>query len=163
MGGYVAAALGALGLAALRRRPVLLRGRTLLAFTVLFAVASTAASVTATGSVPAALLVFEVAALAAAWGARGRWLIVHATPEAVGAAVERCTRMLCASVERAGDAYAVPLAGGALRLTVRRASRQAAVVAFAGATRQKKAVLLRRLLAKQYDGVLPRIKLGSRV
>ena len=162
--GYLVATLGLVATAAFRRLPILLKGSSLLTLTLLFAVLSVIAAVDPARRqvvVPLPLVAFQVVALGAAWAVRGRWLVVGADPTAVGATLERCLGMLCAPFERAGDAYVVPLANGPLRVVVRRAPAGAAVVTFRGARGHRKAALLRTLLAKQFDPMVPRIKLGS--
>jgi len=161
----MAATLGLVATAALRRRPILLKGSSLLTLTLLFAVLSVASAVDPARRhvvVPLPLVAFQVVALGAAWAVRGWWLVVGADATAVGATLERCLGMLCAPFERAGDAYLVPLAAGRLRVVVRRAPAGAAVVTFSGATGHRKAALLRTLLAKQFDPVVPTVKIGTR-
>lgn len=161
--GYLAATLGLVAAAALRRKPILLQGRSLLALTLLFVVLSAAAAVDPArrqAVVPLPLVAFQAVALGAAWAVRGRWLVVGADPAAVGATLERCLGMLCASSERAVGAYVVPLADGPLYVALRPAPGGATLVTFRGATGHRKAALLRALLAKQFDGVVPRVKIG---
>lgn len=161
--GYLATTLGMVAAAALRRKPILLKGSTLLALTLLFIVLSAAAAVDPArreAVVPLPLVAFQVVALGAAWAVRGRWLVVGADAAAVGATLERCLGMLCASFERAVDAYVVPLADGPLHVALRPALAGATLVTFRGATGHRKAALLRALLAKQFDGVVPRVKIG---
>ena len=163
--GYLAAVVGLVGAAALRRRPILLKGSSLLPLTLLFVVLSTVAVVGPArrlGAVLLPMVAFQLVALGAAWAVRGQWLVVGADAAAVASTLERCLGMLCAPFERPGraEAYVVPLADGPLRVALRPAPAGATIVTFAGATAHKKAALLRALLAKQFDGVVPRVKIG---
>jgi hypothetical protein len=163
--GYLAATLGLVAAAAFRRKPVLLKGSSLLALTLLFVALSAAAAAghaRRSGTVLLPLVAFQLVAVGVAWAARGQWLVAGAGPAAVGATLERCLGMLCASFERAADGYVVPLADGPLRVALRPALGGATVVTFRGATGHRKAALLRTLLAKQFDPVVPRVKVGRR-
>lgn len=105
-----------------------------------------------------------VAALTLGGGllARGRWWLFKTSRAEIDAAVGATCRMTLARLTTAADGYEIDSSRGVLIVTV---SRNGGVFAlgFSGMGRAgKKGVLIRNLLAKQFDPIIPRIRIRLR-
>ncbi len=77
-------------------------------------------------------------------------------------AIEGCARRVCAQCEQIEDGYRVPFTGCELRVRVRRIGARSTLLTFHTPSRHRKAELLQTLLAKQYDGALPKVRIPMR-
>jgi len=107
---------------------------------------------------------FLAAALALGGGllARGRWWLFKTSRAEIDDAVGATCRMTLARLTAAADRYEIDSSRGVLIVTV---SRNAGFFAlgFSGmAQAGKKGVLIRNLLAKQFDPIIPRIRIRLR-
>jgi hypothetical protein len=75
----------------------------------------------------------------------GLWLVFPTDPAAVREVVQRCRTMVRAS--------------GPCEIEIQAVGRRCVRIRFRGGQRDRKARLLKRLVAKQYRGILPRIRI----
>ena len=98
--------------------------------------------------------------LPAGWFVQSRWWVIGARPDAVTTTIEECASRLCAPSARATGACTVTVPGGAVQLRVVPVGASTMIV-FVASARHRKALLFRRLLAKQYRPVMPTLRLGA--
>jgi hypothetical protein len=80
-------------------------------------------------------------------------------PDHVRRVLERCFAMVRVSFERAGEGYVVRVAADRLEIGIRAVFRRSVQLRFRGGGRHRKMALLKALVAKQFRGVLPRIRI----
>lgn len=144
---YVAILLAGFLLVAVRSEPTVLVGSSYLLFNTAFAAASVAALLLTGQEIAPASASFWALLVLGSWIARSSWLIVHAGRGAIQEAVERCRRMV--RMEMAPRVRIRDLPGGVL-------------IRFPGRGRSRKLRLFESLLAKQFRGVLPRLRVRTR-
>jgi len=76
----------------------------------------------------------------------------------VGDVLHRCLTMVRAAFERTPPGYLVRLGSGRLEIEIRAVLRRCVRIRFRGDERHRKTRLLKALVAKQYRGILPRIR-----
>jgi hypothetical protein len=157
----------------LRREPTLVRGRSVFLFTLVYValawvfLAWRHGAVTAHAVPPRVLIVALVAlgvtALAAPW-----WFVLGGPRTAVIATMELCFGRVCAQYDRVDAGFVMKVPGGAagggglhVGLHALPWSRVTAV-SFRARPPHRKSDLFRRLLVKQYAGVLPTIRIRMR-
>jgi hypothetical protein len=159
--GYVTLALVCVVTVLLRREPTLLQGGTLFVFTVAYVAVAWGLLAWRGTAVPprvlgAAVVALALAALAAPW-----WFVLGGPRSAVLSTMEMCFGRICAQYQR-GDKGFVMLVpgGGGLHINVRElASSKLTVLSLRARPSHKKSDLFRRLLVKQYRGMLPTIRI----
>jgi hypothetical protein len=144
---YVAILLVGCLLVAFRSEPTVLVGSSYLLFTTVFAALSVAVPLLAGQELAPASAVFWTLLLLGSWLARSFWLIAGAGPDEVREAIERCLMKVRIEQDRRIGIREVP--GGVL-------------IRFQERARSKKHELFERLLAKQFRGVLPRLRVRTR-
>ncbi len=107
---------------------------------------------------------FLVAALALGGGllSRGRWWLFRTSRAEIDDAVGATCRMTLARLTAVADRYEIDSSRGVLIVSV---SRNAGVIALGFSDMgqaDKKGVLIRNLLAKQFDPIIPRIRIRLR-
>lgn len=158
---YVALVIGAAAVVRSRRDPTVVRGDRVFLLTALFVLAAAAVTALRGERLSLGVLAGAVLLLAAGWLVRSRWWVVGAEPTAVAATVAECAARLCAPAAILPGACTVTVPGGAVRLRIVPASSRSTMIVFVASARHRKAVLFRRLLAKQYRAVVPTIRLGA--
>lgn len=158
---YAALLIVTLVLVSLRREPTVVRGDWVFLVTSLFLIAATVITALRGGRFSVGPVIAAALVLAVGWLARSRWLIIGASPPAVGATIDECGSRLCAAVERSTSDVAIAIPGGAMRLRVTPLAGGSTLIVFVTTPPHRKADLFRRLLAKQYRPVLPTIRLGT--
>lgn len=163
--GYVAIALIAGVTVLARREPALLRGSSVLLFTVAY-VAIAAAALYWTGHpITRLAAAFAGVALALAVALAPWWTVIGAPRASVIGTIEVCFGRVCATYRAAGagHGFVMDVPGGALHIRLHALPvGNATLISFQASPRHKKGDLLRRLLGKQYSGVLPTIRIRMR-
>ena len=158
---YVALALLCVVTVLVRREPTLLQGRTVFVFTVANVALAWALLAWRGSPVPARVAVAATVALALTALAAPWWFVIGGPRSAVLSTMEMCFGRICAQYERgdAGFTMMVP-GGGGLHIGVRElASGRLTVLTLRARPAHKKSDLFRKLLVKQYRGVLPTIRI----
>ena len=144
---YVAILLVGSLLVAVRSEPTVLVGSSYLLFNTAFAALAVAAPLVTGQELAPLSASFWALLVLGSWMARSSWLIVGASRDEVRETVERCLMKLRIEKDPGIRIRGVP--GGVLvRLTNR--------------TRTRKLQLFESLLAKQFRGVLPRLRVRTR-
>jgi hypothetical protein len=159
---YGAVVAAVVTVAVLRPGATLWRGRAFLAFNALFVVIAAGITLAVAGVLPLALVAAGGALLLGSWALKSRWLVVGGDDASVRVAIEGCARRVCARCEQVEGGYRVPLPGCELRVTIRRVGARSTLLTFHAPPRHRKAQLLQTLLAKQYDGALPKVRIPMR-
>jgi hypothetical protein len=158
---YGALVAAAAGLAVLRPGATLWRGPGVLIFNALFVGIAAGAALVVAGAPRAVPAAAAGALLLASWALRSRWLVVGADDASVGAVIESSARRMCAPCERVDGGYRL-LLPDELRVRLRPVGARSTLLTFDVAPRHRKAKLFRRLLAKQYHGALPTLRIPIR-
>jgi hypothetical protein len=156
---YAALVAAVVALAVLRSGATLWRGGAFVTFNALFLVLAIGATVASARGSARALATASGMLLLTSWTLKSRWLVVGGDDVGVNAAIEECARRVCAECVRVNGGYNVPLSGGELRVQVRRVGARCTLLTFDVPPGQRKAQLLQRLLAKQYHGALPTLRI----
>jgi hypothetical protein len=143
-----------------RREATIVRGDWVFLLTALFVLMAVVVTGLRGGRFSLGEVAGTVVLLLAGWFVQSRWWVVGADPVAVAATIEECASRLCAPSARTAGACTVTVPGGAVRLRIAPAGGSTVIV-FVASARHRKAVLFRRLLAKQYRAVIPTIRLGT--
>jgi hypothetical protein len=151
-----------MALAVLRRGATLWRGGSFVIFNALFVVVALGTTAGSAGALPRVLATASGMLLLTSWTLKSRWLVVGDGEASVAAAIEESARRVCAECERVDGGYHVPLSGGELRVRVRRVGARCTLLTFDAPPGHRKAQLLQRLLAKQYHGALPTLRIPMR-
>jgi hypothetical protein len=147
---YVAILLTGSLLVAIRSEPTVLVGSSYLLFNTAFAAVSIAVPLLTGQELAPLSASFWALLVMGSWMARTSWLILHAGRGEVREAVERCLMKL--RITPAVGDMGIRIRGVPGGVLVRIQSR----------ARTKKLQLFERLLAKQYRGVLPRLRVRTR-
>jgi hypothetical protein len=90
-------------------------------------------------------------------------LVFPALPDDIRPVLERCLAMVRAPFERATDewrgGYVVRVGTDRFEIGLRAVFRRCVQLRFRGGRRHRKAALLKALVAKQFRGVLPRLRI----
>jgi hypothetical protein len=156
---YSVLVAAALALAVLRSGATLWRGNSFVIFNALFVVLTLGATVGDAGALPRVLATASGMLLVTSWTLKSRWLVVGEGDAAVGAAIQESARRVCAECERIDGGYRVPLSGGELLVWVGRVGAHCTLLTFDAPPGHRKAQLLQHLLAKQYHGALPTLRI----
>ena len=154
---YGAGVVAAVAAAALRPGATLWRGGGVVVFSTLFLAPGLVAM--ASGRPPALTLAFG-ALILAWWVLRSRWLVIGAKADALGGALAECAGKVRAPCEPAAGGYRVRIADGALEVRIRPLGARLTLVTFDPCP-HRKARLLRQLLAKQFAGALPTVRVRT--
>jgi hypothetical protein len=159
---YGTIAVAVATVAMLRPGATLWRGRAFLAFNALFVGVAAGSTLAVARVLPPALAAAGGALLLGSWALKSRWLVVGGDDASVRVAIEACARRVCARCEQIEGGYRVPLPGCELRVRVRHVGARSTLLTFYTPPRHRKAELLQSLLAKQYDGALPKVRIPMR-
>lgn len=113
------------------------------------------------GAVPgAAAVMVAVLVLAAGLAARGRWWILRTVRGDLEATLTAACRRVLAPFSAEGGDIAVRLGAAPLAIIIRPFASRSFTLRFSGPWRsERKAMLLQRLVAKQYEPAIPRVKI----
>ncbi|MGH7712549.1 MAG: hypothetical protein ACREOG_14760 [Gemmatimonadaceae bacterium] len=137
-------------------------GRFLFAFTMMYAAAAVVATLLGGRNIPVAVL-FLIAALAiATWLSRAHALVVGEAAARTTETTAGCARRLCLTGERTVAGYRFALPGGALVVRLRAVGALATLISLHAKPPHRKAELFAKLIAKQYRGPLPVIRIRMR-
>ena len=145
---------------ALGSKPVLWKGRSLLIFNLVFAVATVAYLAVSDRRPGVALSVFLVFLVVIGVLQRNIWLLLRLGRVEADETLAKCLTQTRATYERMGDRYLVRTAAQDLVITLSGAA-PAIGVRFAGGRGSKKAGLIRSLFGKQFRGSLPAIRVRT--
>lgn len=172
---YLAVILAGCLLAALRSEPTLLAGSSFLVFNAGFAAVSLSVTllwgpaVSGQETAYAVLMTFWALLLLGSWIARSFWLIARARSGEIGAAVESCLGKVRLAFEKSHGGFSVAAVAASgdtrpwdLRIRIGDLPPRCVLVLFQGRARHRKLELLKDLLAKQFRGVLPRLRVRTR-
>lgn len=175
---YLAVLLAGCLLAAVRSEPTVLGGSSFLVFNAAFVAVSLTVSLLsgqavsgqAVGhAVSAALTTFWALLLLGSWIARSFWLIIRAGSGEVREIVETCLVMVRIAFEKSQCGFTVAAGPTSvatrpveLRIRIRDLPPGCALIRFQGRARHRKLELLKHLLAKQFRGVLPQLRVRTR-
>ena len=156
------------------RTPTLWKGSSLRWFNGAFIAATIVVMVARRVGPGAGLLVFDAALAAMMAVARETWLALHVVPSTSGTsatnaerlAVLRQTLEVCFAKTRAqfvssAEGYLLQVAGGEMQITLKSAVAGAVRIGFAGNTASTKAQLIRSLIAKQFRGSFPTLRMRA--
>lgn len=147
-----------------RREPTLVRGRSVFLFTALYVALAWAMLTWRGAAIPPRLPIAAILVLAGTAAASPWWFVLGGPRAAVIATMEVCFGRVCAQYEHVerGFVMTVP-GGGGLHVGLHALpSSRVTVLSFRARPAHKKSDLFRRLLRKQYPGVLPTIRIRMR-
>lgn len=175
---YFAVLLAGCLLAAVRTEPTALGGSSFLFFNAAFAAVSLIAQILSVQAVSGqamghavspALTTFWALMLLGSWIARSSWLIIRAGSSEVREVVETCLVKVRIAFEKSQCGFTVAAGPTSvatrpvkLRIRIRDLPPSCALIRFQGRARHRKLVLLKHLLAKQFRGVLPHLRVRTR-
>jgi hypothetical protein len=169
---YFAVLLAGCLLAAVRSEPTVLGGSSFLLFNAAFAAVSLTVpllSGQAVGhAVSPATTTFWALLLLGSWITRSSWLIIRAGSGEVREVVETCLVKVRIAFEKSQCGFTVAAGPTSvaravkLRIRIRDLPPSCALIRFQGRARHRKLVLLKHLLAKQFRGVLPHLRVRTR-
>ena len=146
-----------------RPEPTLLRGRTVLLFTVLYVAVASGFLAWRDADIPSGVLIAAIVALIASALMAPWWFVLGGPHTAVDAIIEICFGRICATYERSDTGFVMLVpGGGGLHVGVHALPSSRITVLSLRARpgpMHKKGDLFRRLLVKQYHGVLPTIRI----
>lgn len=161
--GYVAIALIAGVTVHARREPALLRGSSVLLFTVAYVAIAGVGLYRSGNTITPLALTSAVVAVALALGLAPWWTVIGAPRASVIDTIEICFGRVCATYRAAERGFVMDVPGGALLIRLHALPiGTATLISFRARPRHKKSDLLRRLVGKQYRGVLPTIRIRMR-
>jgi hypothetical protein len=137
------------------------RGSSLVFLNGAFVVASVVTMLFRQLSPSSALVGFDIILLGLVLPLRGVWLTLHVPMSEVERILEECFTRTRARYTRAGADYVLTVADREMRVNLSVPIRGVVRVGFRGNTRSKKAQLIRALIAKQFQGSLPTLKIRS--
>jgi hypothetical protein len=143
----------------LRREPTLVRGRTVFLFTALYVALAWGFLAWVDRAVPPRALGVGIVALAVSAAVAPWWFVLRGPRTAVLATIEVCFGRVCAQYDKVGAGFVMKIPGGTLRVGVHALSASVTVLSFRARPAHKKSDLFRSLLAKQYPGMLPTIRI----
>jgi len=112
------------------------------------------------GAVPGAVVMVALLVLAAGFAARGRWWILRTVRGDLEATLTAACRRVLAPFSAEGGDIAVRPGAAPLVIIIRPFASRSFTLRFSGPWRsERKAMLLQRLVAKQYEPAIPRIKI----
>lgn len=159
----------ALGIAAaaatvfLRRDASLLRGRSLFIFTLAYVTLALGSLWLRQGAIPARVLIAGVAAVAVTASLAPWWFVLGGPRASVVETIEVCLGRVCARYERVDGGFVMAVPGGGLHLRLHALpTERFTVLSFRARPAHRKGALFQRLLAKQYRGVLPTLRVTMR-
>jgi hypothetical protein len=162
---WVAGYIGALViwwlLLAAGKSPTLWRGSSLAFLNVAFIVASVVTMLIRQLRPSSALVGFDVILLGLVLLLRGVWLTLHIATSEVERILEECFTRTRAVYTRAGGDYVLTVADREMRVNLSVPIRGIVRIGFRGNTGSKKAQLIRALIAKQFRGSFPVLKIRS--
>jgi hypothetical protein len=162
---WVAGYIGALViwwlLLAAGKSPTLWRGSSLAFLNVAFTVASLVTMLIRQLRPSSALVGFDVILLGLVLLLRDMWLTLHVQMSEVARILEECFTRTRAVYSRAGGGYVLTVADREMRVNLSLPVRGVVRIGFRGNTGSKKAKLIRALIAKQFRGSFPAVKIGS--
>jgi len=109
-----------------------------------------------------AVLIAIAALLAATWLLRAQALIVGESAAQSHDKIQECAQRLCLTGQPAAPRYRYAIPGGALTVTLRSVGSRARVITIRAKPAHRKADLFGKLIAKQYRGPLPHIRIRMR-
>jgi len=146
-----------------RREPTLIRGSTVFLFTVLYVALAWAFLAWREGAVPPRLLITGAVALAVGALMAPSWFVLGGPRSDVVAMIEVCFGRVCAQYARAGTGFVMTVPGGGLHVRIHTLpTKRMTVLSLRARPAHKKSDLFRRLLVKQYRGVLPTMRIRMR-
>ena len=156
---YGAVVAAAVVVAALRDGPTLWRGDGVLTFNTRFVGVMALITLVANFRLIPSVAVAGGLLLATSWLLRSRWLLLGGDEAALGKAITDCARRVRATCESTDGGYriALPGSGGTVRVRIRHLDGICTLVTFAHRPHHT-AKLLRQLLAKNYAGALPKLR-----
>lgn len=149
-----------------RPEPTLLRGGTALGFVALYVAFAWAVLALRGDAIPPRAIIAAVAALVVTGLMAPWWFVLGGHRAGVISTIEVCFGRVCAEYQRTGSGFVMSIPGGDLHVGLHAlASRRLTVISLRARpshAKHKKGDLFRRLLVKQYRGVLPviRIRMG---
>ena len=155
---YGAVLVGIAVLSSARKRTVRIDGGRVFVLHGLFAVAEVARSILVGTWFSAALVVFLIAA-AVSYRGRDWWLLAGYDPAGLRAMVEEAGRRLRIDCDPRPDGYALASKASVGSITVRELPAGGALVKVASEEEAPKIELLSSLLAKQFEPLVPRVRI----
>jgi hypothetical protein len=143
------------------KSPTLWRGRSLVFLNGAFIVASVVTMLIRQLRPSSALVGFDVILLGLVLLLRGVWLTLHVGMSEVERILEECFTRTRAVYARAGGDYVLTVADREMRVNLSVPIRGVIRIGFGGNRGSKKAQLIRALIAKQFRGSFPAVKIGS--
>lgn len=159
---YLVIILAAAVTTLLRAEPTLTTGKSLLIFNSGFVALWIAVSLLWQQPASPLPTVFYAVVLVGSWIMRDMWLLLHADERRAGDVLEGCLKIVRAPFEKTHAGYVVRLGTESLHIKLRRSFGPFVLIAFAERVRHKKAELIKALFAKQFQPVLPRLRVRTR-
>jgi len=145
---------------AVRRRPTLWRGRSLLILNAAFVLAVLTTAITRRERPENELAVFLVSVILLGVIMSRLWLLFHIDRAGARQIVEKCLAQTLAKYETKGDRYIVHTAGEDMTIDIR-GDGPVMRVRMSGGRGSKKAPLIRSLFGKQFSGSLPTLRVRA--
>jgi hypothetical protein len=161
-GAWIAGYIGALVIWAIvlgaGTTPTLWRGSSLLFLNGAFIAVSIATMLVRRLRPDSTLIAFEVILIGLVLVAREVWLVLHVGMQELERILEECFTRTRAAHTRAGNHYVLAVANSEMRVRLSAPIRGVIRIGFGGNTKSKKAQLIRGLIAKQFRGSFPALK-----
>jgi len=145
---------------AMRRRPTLWKGRSLLILNVGFALAVLVTAIACGERPDNALAAFLVSIVVAGIIGTRLWLLFHIDRAVAEQIVEKCLGQTLAKYEMDGDRYTVHTAGEDMTIEIGNVP-PALRIRLSGGRGSKKAALIRSLFGKQFCGSVPTLRVRT--
>lgn len=163
LAGYAAVVVICAATMWLRAEPTLVRGRSVFLFTALYVALAWGAIALREGAVPSRVLVAGVVALGATALLAPWWFVLGGPRAAIFETMEVCFGRVCAQYERTDGGFVMTVPGGGLHVRLHALpTGRATVLSFRARPAHRKGELFQRLFGKQYQGVLPTIRIRMR-
>jgi hypothetical protein len=160
LAGYAAVVLVGALTVLVRSTPSLVRARSVFLFTLVYFAVAAAGLQLGHASIPRHVGVAAVVAVVLTAGLAPWWFVLGGPHAAVVETMEVCFGRVCAQFERDHSGFRMSVPGGSLDVSVHALHVQrVTAISFRARPRHRKGDLFRGLLAKQYPGALPTIRI----